>query len=76
MSKQGNNSKNSKVNLKIHMESSQEQWTELYQKITEICDYADKNGVDKALDKYERDDDASDAMLIYGSIERERSGQP
>jgi len=76
MSKQGNNSKNSKVNLKIHMESSQEQWTELYQKITEICDYADKNGVDKALDKYERDDDASDAMLIYGSIEQGQSGQP
>jgi|TARA_R110002096_G_scaffold314944_1_gene509109 transcription elongation factor GreA-like protein len=76
MSKQGINSKNSKVNLKIHMESSQEQWTELYEKIAEICDYADKNGVDKALDKYERDDDASDAMLIYGSIEQGQSGQP
>ena len=76
MSKQGINSKNSKVNLKIHMESSQEQWTELYEKIAEIFDYADKNGVDKALDKYERDDDASDAMLIYGSIEQGQSGQP
>jgi len=75
MSKQKNNSTNYKINLKIHMESSDEEWTDLCEKVAEICDYNHENGMDKTLDKYEGDMNASDAMLIYGSIERERSGQ-
>ena len=75
MSKQGNNLKNSKINLKIHMESSSKEWTELYEKISEICDYAEENGVDETMKKFEEDRDATGAMLIYGSIEQERSGQ-
>ena len=75
MSNQENNSTNYKINLKINMESSDEDWTELYEKIAEICDYHDENGMDKTLDKYEGNMDASDAMLIYGNIGLERSGQ-
>lgn len=75
MSKQASNSKNSKISLKIHMESSNEEWTELYEKIAEICDYAEENGVDKTVKKFEGDRDAAGAMLIYGSTEQERSDQ-
>jgi len=73
MSKQETNSKNYKINLKINMESSDKDWTELYEKIAEICDYHDENGMEKTLGKYK--DTSDTTMLIYGSIETERSGQ-
>ena len=75
MSNQENNSTIYKINLKINTESSDEEWNELYEKISEICDYHLENGMEKTLDKYEGDMNASDAMLIYENIGLGRSGQ-